>query len=118
MRKENEEAINNVIRMIVLNTTLSLLFKLPVSFIPIVNVYAEFYYKSLRNQFVHPKFGEFYSFLLDSGFYDVIIHFSDFSYTFIISIQMFVYKHFDKKFRSGFDRLIHGDKSKKKDVQN
>ena len=43
-KAENEEAANKAIKMVVLNTTIGIFFKLPVSFIPILNFFAEFYY--------------------------------------------------------------------------
>ena len=46
MKMEYEDAVNKVIKMVILNTTISLLFKLPIAFVPIVNVAAEFYYKN------------------------------------------------------------------------
>ena len=47
-KKENENAINKVIKMVIsLNSAISLLFRLPIAFTPIVNVVAEY--------------GEFYS---------------------------------------------------------
>ena len=109
MKKENEDAINKVIKMVVLNTAISLLFRLPIAFIPVVNIFAEFYYKNYLNQFKHPKFGEFYSFLLDSGFYDFILECSDLFFTLSLFIQLFMYSHFDKKFNIAVGRLFCKD---------
>ena len=106
MKKENEEAINKVIKMVIVNTAISVLFKLPVAFIPVVNVYAEFYYKDYLNQFDHPKFGAFYSFLLDSGFYDFFLGCSDLLFNLSLFLQLFIYRHFDKLFKIGLCRLI------------
>ena len=105
-KKENEDAINKVIKMVILNTAISLLFRLPIAFIPVVNVFAEFYYKNYLNQFNHPKFGEFYSFLLNSGFYDSIVYCSDLFFNFSLFIQLFIYVYFDKLFKNGFDRIL------------
>ena len=113
IKKENEDAINKVIKMVVLNTAISLLFRLPNAFIPVVNVYAEFYYKNYLNQFFHPKFGEFYSFLINSGFYDSFIYWSDLFFNCSLFIQLFIYRHFDKLFKIGFDRIF----SKRKNPQ-
>ena len=106
--KENEfkDIVDKAIKMVVLNTVISILFKLPISFIPVVNVYAEFYYKNFVNLVFHPHFGYFYSFLLDSGFYKMIIHLSDFFFTFSLFIQLFIYIRFDKKFKAGFKNLF------------
>ena len=92
--------------MVVINTAIALLFKSPLTFIPVVNVYAEFYYKRIRNRLKSPLFGEFYSSLLDTGFYSMIQDLSDLLYTLSIAIQIFIYIRFDRKFKAGFDRLI------------
>ena len=44
-KAENEEAVNKAIKMVVLNSVIGIFFKLPVCFIPLLNVYAKFYYK-------------------------------------------------------------------------
>ena len=106
MVKENDAALNKVIRLVVLNTFVSVVLKLPIAFIPIVNVYAEFYYKNYKNKFIHPNFGEFYMFLIDSGFYDTIVECSDLFYTFSIFIQLFIYINFDKNFKAAFKKIF------------
>ena len=113
MKKENEDVINKVIKMVILNTAISLLFRLPIAFIPVVNIYAEFYYKNYLNQFYHPKFGEFYSFLLNSGFYDFILECSDLFFNLSLFIQLFVYSHFDKKFNIAIHRLFWNNSKEK-----
>ena len=105
-KQENDDAISKVIKMVILNTAISVLFRLPIAFIPVVNVFAEFYYKNYLNQFIHPKFGEFYSFLLNSGFYDCILECSDLLCNFSLFIQFFIYRNFDRLFKTGLDRLL------------
>lgn len=90
MEKDNEDAVNKVIKMVILNTAISVLFRLPIAFIPLVNVVAEFYYKKYENLFFHPKFGEFYLFILDSGFYDLILDCSD-SYFYSLYFSNYLY---------------------------
>ena len=104
--KENDEAMDKVVKMVVINTGVGLLFKMPVSFIPILNVCAAFYYKHLETRFTHPSFGRFYSSLFSNGFYGLISDFADFLFIISISIQPLIYKHFDKKFQTAFDRLF------------
>ena len=106
-KKESDEAINKAIKMVVINTAIGVLFKMPISFIPILNVIATFYYKSLKMQYIHPAFGRFYSSLFLNGFYGQISDFTDFLFIISISIQPLIYKHFDKKFQIAFDRFIH-----------
>ena len=109
VKKENDEAINKAIRMVIINTAIGLLFKMPISFIPILNVYAAFYYKSVETRYIHPAFGRFYSSLFFNGFYSQISDFADFMFIFSISIQSLIYKHFDRKFQTAFNRTFHKD---------
>ena len=118
MIKENDNALNNVIRLVILNTFISILLKLPIAFIPIVNVHAEFYYKNFDNQILNPKFGEFYLFLLDTGFYDTIVECSDLFYSFSLFIQLFIYIKFDKKFKTAFKIFTSYIRKKSKATKN
>lgn len=91
--------------MVVLNSTIGILFKLPVSLVPLINVVAQFYYKNDNNSFAHPGFHEFYLTLYITGLNILLQDLSGFLYTLSLSIQMFIYKRFDKKLQAGFDRL-------------
>ncbi len=104
-KAENEEAVNKAIKMVVLNSAIGILFKLPVCIIPLLNVCAQFYYKSFEFRSHHGSFSIFYSMLIDGGFYNLIQDMSHLLYTLSLSIQMFIYNRFDKKFRTGYDRL-------------
>ena len=106
-KNESEEVVNKAINIVVINTAIVILFVLPVSFVPILNVIAEFYYKSFEMRYIHPAFGRFYSSLFFNGFYGQISEFADFLFVFSISIQPFIYKRFDKKFQIAFDRIFH-----------
>ena len=105
-KKENENAVNKLIKMVVINTVLAVLSKLPNSFMSIVNLYAAFYYRYFYNQFTAPVFGEFYSYLLDSGFYSLLIDIYEFLFVVSISIQFFIYMRFDKKFLEGYNMVL------------
>ena len=101
--------------MVVINTIIGIFFKFPLSFISILNAYATYYFKDYKMLLFKPAFGEFYLLLLKTGVYSLIINLSDFLYIFSISIQIFIYIRFDKKFKSAFDRLLFNeDKNKKK----
>jgi hypothetical protein len=93
--------------MVLINTAIGLFFKIPLSFIPILNFYATFYYKDLDMRYIHPSFGRFYSSLFYNGFYGQISDFADFLFIMSISIQPLIYKNFDKKIQTAFDRLFH-----------
>ena len=115
IRKENEEVVVKAIRLVIINTAFGILLKSPVSVISIVNVYADFYYKSEINRFATPRFNRFYSFLIYSGFYGCVVDFAHLLFTISISIQMFIYKRFDRKIQIAFERLME---KKKKSSDN
>ena len=117
-KKENEDVVNKLIKMVVINTAIGVLCKLPGSFFSLVNLYATYYYKSFSNLFKSPLFGEFYSYLLDSGFYSLIIDIYDFLFVVSMAIQFFIYKRFDKKFQEGYDMILFGDKDNKNKSSN
>ena len=105
-KKENDEAMNKAIRMVVINTSVGILFKTPISFLPILNVYAKFNDKISEKVNIHPEFGRFYSTLFRNGFYGLISDLSDFLFVLSISIQPLIYKRFDRKIQTGFERLF------------
>ena len=112
-KAENEEAVKKAIKMVVLNSSIGILFKLPVCIIPLINMFAKFYYKNKSSKYSHPSFHIFYtSMLIDCGFSTLIQDMSHLFFTLSLSIQMFIYNRFDKKFRTGYDRLK--DKAKLK----
>lgn len=112
-RKEYEMAVQKAVKMVVINTAVGLIFKLPISIPPFINTYAEFYYKDQEKKYTKPSFGRFYTKMLDSGFYELMIDLGNFLFLISISIQFFLYKKFDKKFLTGLKRL-RGRKSLKK----
>ena len=106
-KAEFEEAVNKAIKMVVLNSVIGIFFKLPVCFFPFLKVYGLFYFKNAEFGFSHPSFSFFYSKLYDGGFYSLIQDITNFLFTFTLSIQIFIYNRFDKKFHTGFDRLAN-----------
>ena len=104
-KAENEEAVKKAIKMVVLNSSIGIIFKIPVCFIPLLNMCAQFYYKAGNYQLIHPSFSIFYLILINSGFYVMIQDMSYYLFTMSLSIQMFIYKRFDKKFQTGYERL-------------
>ena len=101
-----EEVVNKAIKMVVLNSSIGILFKLPVCFVPLLNVVSEFYFKKYSNVLYNISFALFYIKFFDSSFYSIIQDLSHLLYNLSLSIQMFIYNRFDKKFRTGFDRLM------------
>jgi len=103
--KDSEEAISKAIKMVVINTAINLFFKIPISFLPTLNVYAEFYSKKESSFYEKPAFKEFYIWLIDSGSFTMIEDLSELLYCISISIQLYIYRRFDTKFRNGLDAL-------------
>ena len=114
-KAEFEEAVNKAIKMVVLNSVIGIVFKLPICIIPLLNAYARFYYRDEYYKFDHPRFGEFFSMLVNSGFYDLIQDVSHLLYILSLAIQLFIYKRFDKKFLIGFERLMNKTSSNGKE---
>ena len=104
-KAENENVVKKAIKMVVLNSVIGIFFKLPSSFIPLLNLIAEFYYKDKMYKNNHPDFGEFYTLLHETELYSFIQDISYFLYTLSLSIQIFIYIRFDKKFQTAFERI-------------
>ena len=101
--------------MVILNTSINLVLKLPTSFYSFIYLYYGIYrqynvvYSSNRN------FERFIKRIcIDSGFCEMLLKLSEFLYLISISIQYFFYKHYDKKFNTASKRKFG---SKKKSIQ-
>ena len=110
-KKENENAINKLIKMVIINTVIGVLFKLPSSFLSVLNLYATVYYKNYKNVIRLPIFNEFYINLLNTGSLTLIVDIYEFLFIVSITIQFFIYKRFDKKFREGYEVLLASKKA-------
>ena len=109
---ENEAAVNKAIKTVVLNSAIGILFKVPVCIIPLLNVYTEFFYKyryDRYNRYSHSYFGYIYPIFIKTEFHSVIQCGSNLLYSLSLTIQMFIYNRFDKKFRTGYERLTKRD---------
>ena len=113
--KENDDSVNKAIKMVVLNTIFSVLFKMPLSFMPTVNVISEFYFKSPTLINAIPGFETFFHLLVYSGLDNLILYVSDFLFIFLIFIQLFIYLGFDRNIRFGFDLVFNIKRNKTKD---
>ena len=101
-KSELEDTMKKSIRMVIVNTSIGLLLKFPLVFLPFVNTIANFYYKDLLNmRYKHLLFDQFYSKLFEIDFYSLIHDSTELLYLISISIQFFIYKKFDKKFKEG-----------------
>lgn len=110
---ELQAAMNNAIRMVVLNSTLNIIFKLPFAFGPFVNVIATFYYKS--DSYRNHNFGYhiFMHKIKINGIYYLIPDFGEWLLTVLFSVQLFIYVRFDNKIKMGFYRFLDIVKEKK-----
>lgn len=104
-KKENQDRVNNIIKMVVINTAVGVLLKVPAAVIPLLNLYAEFYYYDYKNQYLRPAFGDFYTVFFSNGFYGLFVDCLDFLYAMSIVSQVLIYFNFDNKLRSGFNLL-------------
>ena len=107
-KTENEEVVNKAIKMVILNSAIGILFKLPVFFIPLLNMCAQFYNKPNKHNFsrwYNSSFNYFYFIFTESEFYSLVQDLSYLFFTFSLAIQLFIYNRFDKKFQTGFDRF-------------
>ena len=48
-------------------------------------------------------------------FYNLIQDMSHLFFTMALSVQLFIYKHFDKKFQTGFEKLLQSKPNSKKE---
>lgn len=110
---EMHELMNNAIRMVVVNSTLNLLFKLPHTLVPLQNTLETFYYQSSQFYTNHCGtkcnygFHRFSVNLRDSNVYYLVSDFGEWLQTILISIQLFIFSKFDKKIQMGFHRIFN-----------
>ena len=98
-KSELEETMKRNIRMVILNTSIGLILKLPLVFLPLVNTIAKFYYKDFNMRYKNLAFDHFYFQLFEADFYSLIQDFTELLFLISLSIQFFIYKKFDQKFK-------------------
>ena len=107
-KSENESVINNAIFMVILNTVVGILLKLPTCIYSLIFMYYNIYKINYLNYWIHAGFGRFFKYVcLDSSFCDAISVIANFLYLLYISIQFFFYKRFDKKFKNSFEKRFY-----------
>lgn len=109
-KKEFDEAVEKATRMVVLNTAIGIVLKMPSTILPLINLHAEFNFKSLMDRYEKPAFREFYSLLFETEFYGAIQDFSNLLFLISIMLQFFIYKKFDKQFQIAFEQVFHKNK--------
>ena len=104
---ENEAALDNVRSMIIWNTSLNFVLKLPASLYSFFQLCYTVYKSDPENLYTHPAFFRFFNNICYDGYVcSVFLQFSNFLYFFNISIQLFFVKRFDKNFSKSFNRIF------------
>ena len=108
--KENENVMNNARSMIIWNTSLNLILKLPSALYSFFYLYAHVLKPNINDHLVFFDF--FFYVCIEADFCNMFIQLSDFLYFICISIQLFFYKHYDKKFAQSFKKVFVDMKAK------
>lgn len=100
---EINHAIVNAVRMVIMNSTMNFLFKLPLVFIPLLNVIAAIYFKSDNyKQNLDLRFDNFIKYLTASDLITLMNETADVLFNLYISIQVFIYFKYDFKLKEAF----------------
>ena len=106
-KKDVEDPMSNAIKMVLLNSGLNVLFKLPLSFMPVHNSIGTFYFKSgWYYSGSHLGFFKYNWILVKTGYFYLIPDLADLFYTVLISFQLFIYTRFDRKIKLAFSGLF------------
>ena len=109
---ENESVFQNAISMVIWNTVVGVLLKIPTCIYSLVFMHSVIN-KSDRE--THDFSNRLSFFILNvcskSYFCEMFFTLADFLYLLYISIQFFFYKRFDKKFKIAFKRIFAGNES-------
>ena len=102
---ENESVLNNAISMVIFNTVVGVLLKLPTCIYSLIFMYS-FIHRSKNLIVDFSNRSEFFirNVCSRSYFCEMFFTLADFLYLLYISIQFFFYKRFDKKFKAAFER--------------
>ena len=104
---ENESVLNNAISMVILNTVVGVLLKFPTCVYSLVFMNFIIKNKEASNLSNNPRLAFFMQhFCEDFYFCDMFFTLTDFLYLLYISIQVFFYIRFDKKFKIALKRLF------------
>jgi hypothetical protein len=120
-KEENRESMNRAVRMVVINSLISILLKLPLMILPVINIAAQFYYLDQRTfmfenffektnygfaAYLNRSFGYFFYLFKTSAFPDFIDSVGNFCFSLSLSLSFFVYFNFDKNIYHGFNRIF------------
>jgi hypothetical protein len=112
-KSDNENVLNNAISMVIFNTTLNLLLKLPTALYSMIylfyGIYRQHIFNSVRENRTWERF--YKRVCIDSNFCEMFLKLSEFLYLLSISIQFFFYKHYDKKLNSAIKKKFGSEKN-------
>ena len=112
-KTDNETVLDNAISMVILNTILNLLLKLPASFCSLIYLWYSIYLQQniplTWGNFILERF--FKRYFIDANLSGFIQKLSDFLYLLSISLQFFFYKHYDKKLNSAIKKKFGSKKN-------
>lgn len=106
LKKEIEDAVHNATKMVIVNSCLILLVKLPMMFMSIHKTIERFYFSGQDYYRYHKGFYIFYWRMFKMGFLDMIPDLNALLLVIYVSCQLFFYAHFDKKIKKAFRRLL------------
>lgn len=95
---DNETALNNARSMIILNTSLNFLLKVPSSLYSFIHIFYIYYWLNTSRNYINETFTKlYYEVCINAYLCDMLIQLTDFLYFLFISIQLFFYRHYDRK---------------------
>ena len=107
--KESENAFSNARSMIIWNTSLNLILKIPSALYSLFYLYYSIYISNEKENLILNYF--YRNICIDADFCNMFFQLSNFLYFLCISIQLFFYKHYDKKFSRSFNMILVDKKS-------
>ena len=106
-KTENESVLNNAISMVILNTVVGILLKIPTCVNSLIFLHFIVYTHNIFNEDLSNRSAFFtVSVCVESYFCEMFFTLADFLYLSHISIQFFFYKRFDKKFKIALKRIF------------
>ena len=105
-KTDNETVLDNAISMVILNSSLNLLLKLPATLYSLIYLWYSYYLQHnvplvWENRTLERFFKLIY---IEGNFRGLLLKLSDFLYLLSISLQFFFYKHYDKKLNSAIKK--------------
>ena len=107
-KSDNENVLNNAISMVIFNTTLNLLLKLPTALYSMIYLFYGIYRQHINYSVSENRnWNKFYMRVcIDAYLCEMFLKLSEFLYLLSISLQFLFYKHYDKKLNSAFKKIF------------